>query len=161
MSLVNLRIVTASAACLATLIAGPACAQAYKTSMQVSPQGGGKCIDVPNRQFNAGQELQMADCKIILSQTFSYDPVLKTIAIGGHCVDANGGKPGELVTLQLCEGGAGQVWKAQKQGKFIKFVGVAGLCLDVRYGSKENGALVQSWNCGKAAPNQLWFLQPR
>jgi ricin-type beta-trefoil lectin protein len=161
MPVAPMRIAAGFIACLLVLVAGPAFAQAYLTSMQISPQGGGRCIDVPDRKFNEGQQLQMLDCKITLSQTFTYDPANMRVSIGGLCIDAHGGQPGELVSLATCNGGASQVWKAEKKGDFTKLVGVASLCLDIRYGSKENGALVQSWTCGEAEPNQLWILRPR
>jgi hypothetical protein len=154
-----LRITAGSAACLLTVFAGLAFAQGYPTALQISPQGGGRCIDVPDRKFAPGQGLQMLDCNNSPAQTFAYDPAGMRLAIGGLCVDANGGQPGELVKLWSCDGGANQVWKAEQRGSFTKLVGVAGLCLDIRYGSKESGALVQSWTCGDAEPNQLWSFQ--
>ena len=68
-------------------------------------------------------------------------------------------KPGDLVKLWPCDGGANQVWKAEQKDGFTKLAGVNGGCLDIRYGSKESGAPVQSWTCGDAEPNQLWRLQ--
>ena len=50
-------------------------------------------------------------------------------------------------------------WKSEPKGNFTKLVGQSGLCLDIRYGSKELGAPVQSWNCGDSEPNQLWSFQ--
>jgi hypothetical protein len=37
-----------SAACLLTLLVADASAQGFPTMMQISPQGGGHCIEVPN-----------------------------------------------------------------------------------------------------------------
>ena len=81
------------------------------------------------------------------------------LTIGGLCIDVNGGQPGDLVRLWSCDGGAKQAWKPEQKGNFTKFVGSNGLCLDIRYGSTEVGASVQTWNCGDAEPNQLWSLQ--
>jgi hypothetical protein len=156
MTVATLRL--GSVALLVTL-AGPAYAQGYQATLQISPQGGGHCIDVPNRQFVRDQGLQVMDCDNSPGQIFTYDPAKMSLAIGGLCIDASGGEPADLVKLQSCDGGANQVWKAEQKGSFTKFVGVNGHCLDIRYGSTAAGALVQSWNCGDAEPNQLWSLQ--
>jgi hypothetical protein len=158
MSVAALRMAASAAALLTFFVAG-ASAQSFSTMLQISPQGGGHCIEVPNFDFVQDQGLQMADCNSSAAQTFVYDPAGMHLQIGGLCVDANGGKPGDLVKLSACAAGAGQIWKSEAKGNFTKFVGQNGLCLDIRYGSKENGAPVQSWNCGDGEPNQLWILQ--
>jgi Ricin-type beta-trefoil lectin domain len=159
MSIASLRIVAGSAACLLTAFAGSACAQGFQAALQISPQGGGRCIDVPDRKFVQGQGLQMLDCNNSPAQIFTYDPASMRLTIGGLCIDGDGGKPGDLVKLSSCDGRATQAWKAEQKGNFTKLLGVNGLCLDIRYGSTESGALVQSWNCGDAEPNQLWSFQ--
>jgi Ricin-type beta-trefoil lectin domain len=159
MSIASLRIAAGSAACLLTVLAGPAFAQGFQAALQISPQGGGRCIDVPDRKFVEGQGLQMLDCNNSPAQIFTYDPANMRLAIGGLCIDADGGKPGDLVKLSSCGGGPNQAWKAEQKGSFTKLLGPNGLCLDIRYGSTESGALVQSWNCGDAEPNQLWSFQ--
>jgi alpha-galactosidase len=155
----SLRMAAGLAAWLVMLFAGTAFAQEYQTALQVSPQGGGNCIEVPNRDFVRDQGLQMKECDSSAAQIFTYDPANARLTIGGLCVDANGGKPGDLVKLWSCDGGANQAWKAEQKGNFTKLVGQNGLCLDIRYGSKEVGAPLQSWNCGEAEPNQLWIFQ--
>jgi hypothetical protein len=157
MSIASLRMAAGLAACLLMFVAGPACAQAFQTGLQVSPQGGGKCIEAPDRDQD--QPLQMMDCDSSPAQIFTYDPASMHLSIGGFCVDPNGGQPGNLVKLSSCEVGANQAWKAEQTGNFTKLVGQNGLCLDIRYGSKERGAPLQSWNCGDAEPNQLWVFQ--
>ena len=159
MSVASLRIAAGIAACLPMLLAGAGLAQEYQTTMQISPQGGGNCIEVPNRDFVPDKQLQMASCNNSPAQIFTYDQANMRLKIGGLCVDANGGQPGVLVKLWSCDGGANQVWKAEQKGNFTKLVGTSSLCLDIRYGSKEIGALLQSWNCGDAEPNQLWNIQ--
>jgi alpha-galactosidase len=101
----------------------------------------------------------MKECDSSAAQIFTYDPANARLTIGGLCVDDNGGKPGDLVKLWSCDGGANQAWKAEQKGNLTKLVGQNGLCLDIRYGSKEVGAPLQSWNCGEAEPNQLWIFQ--
>jgi alpha-galactosidase len=143
----------------AALAMGPAVAEEIETTLQVSPQGGSHCIEVANRAVAPDQRLQMQDCNNSPAQVFAYDTASAQLRIGGLCVDADGGKPGDLVKLAPCSGGAMQTWKMEPKGEFAKFAGPNGQCLDIRYGSKEIGAPLQGWNCGEAEPNQLWRLQ--
>jgi hypothetical protein len=140
-------------------LAPGALAQSFPTMLQISPPGGGHCIEVPNGDVVAERGLQMAECNSGAAQTFIYDPAAMQLTIGGLCVDAAGGKPGDLVKLSACAAGANQSWKSEPKGNFTKLVGSSGLCLDIRYGSKDVGAPVQSWNCGDSEPNQLWIFQ--
>ena len=158
MSVVSVR-TALCAPCLLTVLAGPAAAQTYQTALQVAPQGGGRCIAVAERAFVRDQGLQMMDCNSSAAQVFTYDPASRRLSIGGLCVDAKGGQGGDLVKLGSCDGGASQAWRAEQKGDFTKLIGTSGLCLDIRYGSTESGAPLQSWTCGDAEPNQLWRLQ--
>ena len=157
MSVTPYQMTAAIAACL--LFATTVAAQEIQTTLQISPQGGGKCAEVPNREFVRDQQLQMQDCNSSPAQTFTYDQARTRLTIGGLCVDANGSQPGDLVKLWPCDGGANQVWKVEQKGTFAKLIGTSGLCLDIRYGSTASGAPLQSWTCGEAEPNQLWSLQ--
>ena len=159
MSIAPVRMAAGLAACLLTFSVDTAFAQGFPTALQISPQGGGRCVDALNRELVQGQQLQMMDCSNSSAQVFTYDQANNRLSIGRFCVDANGGQPGDLVKLWPCDGGANQVWKAEQKGGFTKLAGINGGCLDIRYGSTENGALVQSWTCGDAEPNQLWRLQ--
>jgi alpha-galactosidase len=159
MSIGPVRMAAGFAACLVMFSVGTAFAQGFQTTLQISPQGGGRCIDALNRELVQGQQLQMMDCTNSPAQVFTYDQANNRLSIGRFCVDANGGQPGDLVKLWPCDGGPNQVWKAEQKDGFTKLAGVNGGCLDIRYGSKESGAPVQSWNCGEAEPNQLWRLQ--
>jgi hypothetical protein len=148
-----------SVASLLTVLPAVASAQGYPTLLQISPQGGGSCIEVSNRDLIPDQGLQMAECNSSAAQIFIYDPAGMHLSIGGLCVDADGGKPGDLVKLRPCAAGANQTWRSEPKGNFNKLVSQSGLCLDIRYGSKELGAPLQSWNCGDSEPNQLWIFQ--
>jgi hypothetical protein len=129
--------------------------------LRVSPQGGGRCVDSPNRQPAQGQTLEMQDCNNSPSQIFTYDRTNMLLRIGGLCVDAEDGQPGTLVKLRSCDGKANQVWKIEQKDNFIKLIGINGLCFDIRYGSTSAGAQLQVWDCGDAEPNQLWsFSRP-
>ena len=159
MSISPVRMAAGFAAGLLMFSVGAAFAQGFQTTMQISPEGGGRCIDALNRELVQGQQLQMMDCSGSPAQLFTYDQANSRLSIGRFCVDSNGGQPGELVKLWPCDGNPNQVWKAEQKGDFTKLAGVNGGCLDIRYGSKESGAPLQSWNCGEAEPNQLWRLQ--
>ena len=159
MSIAPLRTAAVSAVGLLTFFVASASAQGFSTKLQISPPGGGHCIAVSNGDAVPEQGLQMADCDSSAAQIFIYDPAGMHLTIGSLCVDANGGKPGDLVKLKSCAAGANQIWKSEPKGNFTKLVGQNGLCLDIRYGSKELGAPVQSWNCGDSEPNQLWIFQ--
>jgi hypothetical protein len=161
MSVAPLQTAIGIAAFVLALAAGPALGQAFQTTLQISPQGGGRCADVPNREFVKDRGLQIWDCNGSPGQLFTYDPGKQHLSIGGLCVDANGGGPGDLVKLSACDDNAGLVWKAEQKGTFTKLIGVKGLCFDIRYGAKDNGSQLQSWACGDAEPNQLWSLQRR
>jgi hypothetical protein len=154
---ISLRMVTIAAASAVAI--GSAFAQEFETSLQVSPKGGGHCIDVADRAVAPNQHLQMQECSNSPTQRFVYDPPTARLRIGGLCVDADRGQPGDLVKLAPCNGGPLQSWKSEPKGEFVKFAGPNGQCLDIRYGSTEIGAPLQGWNCGDAEPNQLWRLQ--
>jgi len=141
--------------------AGIAQAPAPTFFLQVSPQGGGRCVTIPNRQPAQGQTLEMQDCNNSPAQIFTYDRTNMHLVTGGLCVDADNGQPGTLVKLSSCAGNANQVWKIEQKDNFMKLVGINSLCFDIRYGSTSAGALLQVWDCGDAEPNQLWrFSRP-
>jgi hypothetical protein len=47
------------------------------------------------------QGLQMLECNGSPAQTFTYDQGKMRLMIGGLCVDAMGGKPGDVVKLAM------------------------------------------------------------
>src|SRR5258708_2865679 len=122
MSVSFVRMAAALAACLTLSVAG-ASAQSFSTLLQISPPGRGHCVEVPGGDAVADRGLQMADCNSGAAQMFIYDPAAMQLTIGGLCVDANGGKPGDLVKLARCAAGAGQAWKSEPKGNFTKLVG--------------------------------------
>jgi len=166
-----LRVLTTLAATLTALFgfgrqfpaqdAAIAQAPASAFFLQVSPQGGGRCVTVPNSASTEGQTLEMQDCNKSPSQTFTYDQAAMHLSIGGLCVGAEDGQPGTLVKLRSCESRADQAWKIERKDSLAKLIGLNGLCFDIRYGSTSAGALLQVWDCGEAEPNQLWtFSRP-
>ena len=142
-------------------VPGAAQAPAAAFFLQVSPQGGGRCVTLPSRQSAQGQTLEMQDCNNSPSQMFTYDRANMHLRTGGLCVDADDGQPGTVVKLSPCDGKANQAWKIEQKDTFVKLIGINGLCFDIRYGSTSAGALLQVWDCGDAEPNQLWrFSRP-
>src|SRR5579871_5222816 len=118
--------VASSAACLLTLLLAPmsgALAQGFPTMLQISPQGGGHCIEVAGGDAAPDRGLQMAECNSGGAQSFIYDPAAMHLSFGNLCVDANGGKPGDLVKLSPCAAGNNQIWKSEQKGNFTKLVG--------------------------------------
>ena len=83
MSIASLRMAAGLAACLLTFSVSTAFAQGFQTTMQISPQGGGRCIDALNRELVQGQRLQMMDCSNLPAQFFTYDPANNRLSIGG------------------------------------------------------------------------------
>jgi hypothetical protein len=159
MSVAPMRLAAKMAACLVPVLAATAFAQEYQAALQVAPEWGSRCITVPNGAVVPDQGLQMLDCNNSPAQTFTHDQAKMRLSIGGLCVDANGGEPGAVVKLRPCDGGANQAWKLEPKGTFANLIGTGGLCLDIRFGSKESGAALQSWTC-EGQPNQLWrFLR--
>jgi hypothetical protein len=131
-----------------------------KVTVQSSPGGGGKCIDVPNSQFRAGMRLQMWDCNETPAQIFSLDALNNQLMMGDLCVDAGGGRgqPNDPIQLAQCNGGPNQAWKTEANGDSIKLVGMNSLCIDIVDGSKANNAPLKLWRC-HGGPNQSWVLR--
>jgi hypothetical protein len=131
-----------------------------KLTIQSAPDGGGKCIDVPNGEPRAGIRLQMFDCKDTPAQIFSFDATTARLTFGSLCVDASGGRgqPGDPLQLAQCNGSPNQAWKAEANGNLVKFVGINGLCFDITNNSKENRAALAIARC-QGGPNQSWVLR--
>src|SRR5580658_9735085 len=101
MSVSSVRMAAALAAIMMLLL-DSAFAQGFPTMLQISPPGGGHCIEAPNGDAVPGSGLQMAECNSGAAQTFVYDRAAMQLTIAGLCVDAAGGKPGDLVKLATC-----------------------------------------------------------
>jgi hypothetical protein len=157
------RNVVLSAILCAALAPGNVGAATLRMVVQSHPSLGGKCIDVANHQILPGMPVQMSDCNNGLAQSFSYDETSQQLTIGNLCVESWGqGHPQDSVRLGSCDNGVKQHWRVVAAGEYYKFIGVGGLCLDIRDGDKENGAPLQISPCGDAlgtpAAQQLWAL---
>ena len=159
----HMRNVVLSAILCAALAPGNVGAATLRMVVQSHPSLGGKCIDVLNHQILPGMPVQMWDCNDGLAQSFSYDETSQQLRIGNLCVESWGqGHPQDSVRLGSCDDGVKQHWRVVAAGEYYKFIGVDGLCLDIRDGDKENGAPLQISPCGDAlgtpAAQQLWAL---
>jgi hypothetical protein len=131
-----------------------------KLTIQSTPDGGGKCIDVTNGELKAGVRLQMWDCNDTASQIFSFDASAARLSVGSLCVEASGGRgqPGDLLALAPCNGAPSQAWKADPDGNLVKLVGINGLCFDIANNSKENRAALAIARC-QGGPSQSFVLR--
>jgi hypothetical protein len=131
-----------------------------KVTIQSSPGGGGKCLDIPNSQFRGGMRVQMWDCNDTPAQIFSYDAFNGRLAISDLCVDVGGGRgqQGDPIQLATCNGAPSQAWKTEAIADGMKLVGMNGLCVDITDSSKANGASLKLWRC-HGEPNQRFVLR--
>src|SRR5258708_34030511 len=99
MSVAPLRM-AALAAALLTVFVASASAQGFSTMLQISPPGGGHCIEVTNGDAVPDQGLQMAECNSSAAQIFIYDPAGMHLTVSRPYLDAKGGKTVNLVHLK-------------------------------------------------------------
>jgi hypothetical protein len=138
--------------------AAPASEEAknYSISIQSAPEGGGKCIDVPDQQFVPGTSLQVWSCNGSSAQTFAYDSAKKNLTIGSLCVDT-GADPGDALRLSPCSGAASQTWYIRQNGDYVEFVSADDRCMDVKDAATEDGTPLIAWPCHGQA-NQSWTM---
>jgi hypothetical protein len=130
-----------------------------RMTIRSHPDVGGKCIDVPYAQFSPGMRVQMWTCNGGASQTFSHDDQSQQLQIGGLCVEAWGrGDPQDGVGLGTCDGKPNQQWRMQASGNYYQIIGTNGLCLEVRYGAKDDGAALDLMMCDATRAQRLWVV---
>ncbi|MGW0931094.1 ricin-type beta-trefoil lectin domain protein [Streptomyces sp. NPDC002644] len=61
----------------------------------------------------------------------------------GKCLSAGSGADGTQLTLQTCNGSAGQRWTFRSDGT----IRAQGRCMDVAWGAQENGTVIQVADC--------------
>jgi hypothetical protein len=156
----RIQIIAFSTILCSTVISTNAHAATYRMVIQSHPEVGGKCLDVANRQFVPELRIQMFDCNNTVGQTFSYDDTNEQLAIGNLCMESWGrGDLQDAVGLGSCTGGPNQKWKLVATNGYYEIVGVNGLCLDIRYGVKENGTPLDIYTCAAAnVVQKLWSL---
>ncbi|MEU6290901.1 RICIN domain-containing protein [Streptomyces sp. NPDC046988] len=79
--------------------------------------------------------------------------------LGSKCADLAGSGStnagGTAVTLQVCDGTYGQMWKAGADGSLVNTL--SGRCLDATDAGSAYGTKLQIWTCGGSA-QQKWDL---
>jgi hypothetical protein len=71
-----------------------------------------------------------------------------TALLGWFAASGNGGKNGQNVAMYDCHGGSNQRWTYGGGDKIInRAAGQYNWCLDIKGGSKKDGANVQIWKC--------------
>jgi hypothetical protein len=152
----SIRIVAFAAFCCAALLSTDGRAATLRMVIQSHPDAGGKCLDVPNRQFVPGMRLQTWDCNNTAGQTFSYDETSQQLTIDNLCVeDRGGGNPQDSVGLGNCNGGANQHWMMVASGDYYRIVGAKDLCVAIA--AAGNGTALNVANC-QNSQSQLWAL---
>ncbi|MEU6160007.1 RICIN domain-containing protein [Streptomyces sp. NPDC047130] len=71
----------------------------------------------------------------------------------GKCLSAGSGADGTQLTLQTCNGAAGQRWTFRSDGT----IRALGRCMDVAWGAQENGTVIQVADCS-GNPAQQFHL---
>jgi ricin-type beta-trefoil lectin protein len=143
----------------AALTSTNASAATLRMVIQSPPEVGGKCLEVPNRQFVSQIRLQMWDCNNSVAQIFSYDDTNHQLMIGNLCVESWGsGVQQDAVGIGACNGGANQHWRMVASRDYYQIVGMNNQCLTLRNGVKDNGAALDIFDCNASVPQRLWAL---
>ncbi len=136
-----------------------ALAASEQTSIRSHPDAGGKCVDVPYGKFLTGMRVHMWTCNGGVTQTFSYDNATRQLQIGGLCVESWGrGDAQDSVGLAACNGNPNQEWRMEASGNYHQIIGTNGLCLEVRYGVREDDAPLDIITCDATRPQRLWIV---
>ncbi len=114
----------------------------------------GKCIDVPNSNFNDGQQLSVWDCHGGANQKFEFvNGTLRTQ--NNKCMDVAWGSRdnGAAIQLVTCNGNPAQQFVLNNAGDLVN--PQADKCVDIAGWNGNNGALLHQWQCTGGA-NQKW-----
>ncbi|PRY38716.1 beta-1,3-glucanase family protein [Umezawaea tangerina] len=114
----------------------------------------GKCIDVPNWNFNDGQRLIVWNCTGGTNQKWQFvDGTLRTE--NNKCMDVAWGSTanGAAVQIATCSGNPAQQWVLSGAGDLVN--PQANKCVDIADWNPNNDAVLQTWECGGTA-NQKW-----
>ncbi|MBM6403298.1 ricin-type beta-trefoil lectin domain protein, partial [Phycicoccus sp. CSK15P-2] len=104
----------------------------------------GKCLDVPNRQFNDGQRVQMYTCNQTVAQKWTFANG-RVESSNGKCLDVAGGATADGTPVQIanCSSNAAQKWVLSSAGDLVN--PQANKCLDIKDWVNNNGAQLQIW----------------
>ncbi|KDN22055.1 arabinofuranosidase catalytic domain-containing protein [Amycolatopsis rifamycinica] len=126
--------------------------------VQIAGSGSGRCVEVPNGSTANGTQVQLADCRSVDAQRWTYTADRKLQVYGTKCLDATGQGTanGTRVIIWDCHGQANQQWTVGSNGTIT---GVqSGLCLDADGGGTAAGTKIILWPCHGGA-NQQWTLR--
>jgi hypothetical protein len=148
----------AAAGALAAITISAGTAHAATTTGTLELTSTGFCVDVTNGLQQSGNSLQLYACNQSAAQSWTYDPISKTIkSAGGFCMDVRGGKYADKTSVDIysCHGGKNQQWEYVPATGAVRSVGDPAYCLDAAGGSVANGAAIILYKCHGMA-NQKW-----
>nr|WP_244210615.1 arabinofuranosidase catalytic domain-containing protein [Amycolatopsis kentuckyensis] len=125
--------------------------------VRITGSGSGRCVEVPNGSTANGTQVQLADCRSVDGQRWTYTADRKLQVYGTKCLDANGQGTanGTRVVIWDCHGQANQQWNVGSNGTIT---GVqSGLCLDADGAGTAAGTKIILWSC-HSGTNQQWQL---
>jgi hypothetical protein len=133
---------------------GPGGPGPQPTTSSIVSDWHGKCIDVPNWNFNDGQRLIVWNCTGGTNQAWEFTGgTLRTQ--NNKCMDVAWGSVanGAAVQIATCSGNAAQQWVLSGAGDLVN--PQANKCVDIADWNPNNDAVLQTWECGGTA-NQKW-----
>jgi non-reducing end alpha-L-arabinofuranosidase len=125
---------------------------------QIVGSQSGRCIEVPMGSSTNGTQVQLADCRSVDRQSWTYTPDKKLQVYGNKCLDANGRgtSNGTQVITWDCNGQTNQQWNVNSNGTIT---GVqSGLCVDADGAGTAGGTKIILWSCN-GGTNQQWSLR--
>lgn len=154
----------AAAAASATPVAAQQPApQVYRMQIQATPEFGEKCLDIPWGSQANGVRLQLWDCNDGAAQVFTYEAATKRLKSGNRCVVSWGhGLAGDPVGIDDCDfmpNQRSQSWTVANDSDGYKFIGVNGLCLDIRGGFKDIGTPLNVYTCNGTVSQKFVLVQ--
>lgn len=113
------------------------------------------CLDVVDRQTQAGARVQLWECHNAANQTWKITDKSVTV-YGNMCLTTTATTNNAAVIIAACNSGdAAQAWHVNG----VQLIhDASGRCLDVRNGGLKNGTRVQIYDCAKGNVNQSWVM---
>ncbi|MGX6602967.1 ricin-type beta-trefoil lectin domain protein [Micromonosporaceae bacterium Da 78-11] len=114
----------------------------------------GRCIDVPNSNFNDGVPLQMWGCNGSGAQKWTFvNGSLQTS--NNKCMDVAWGSNanGAVIQIATCSGNGAQQWVLSAAGDLVN--PQSNKCVDIQDWNGNDGARLQLWDCA-GTTNQKW-----
>lgn len=116
----------------------------------------GRCLDVPDGNFNDGQALWVWDCNNSQAQQWRFASD-GTIRIKDKCLDVANANFNDGTTIQIawCNGNIAQQFVLNERHDLVNTV--VGKCVDVAEGDRGNGVRLQLWTCN-GTDAQKWSV---